>query len=477
MPYLGSRISLISKSEIRYEGILFTIDTDESTVTLSRVRSFGTEDRPADYVAPRDQVYEYIKFRGSDIKDIRVCEPPKPPAPLPSGLANDPAIVQVHSAPTSVASFQPPPFSKPSFGPIGAGTASAVQGFQGYGPPVGAVPLGMPQSVQVPPIGDLVGASRSSTPAAGTRSPTIDQGVQVSQVSRDDRRQQQHHQQQHQQHQQQHQQHQQQHQQRDSRQFGQRRFYDRGSGGQDDRFPEERQNRGQQYGPQRGARGANRNSRRGRGGRGTFNNRPQRSGKNVLNFEGDYDFEQANKKFEELSSQLAKTKISNEQPDHNGSGTVLIAEEKKEDSGNETGEGNVESEEQEESPIFYDRAKSFFDNISCEASERSKGKIQRTDWRQERKLNLDTFGVASSRRGYRSRGGYYGRGYNRGYYGNYGSYNRGYNSGYNSRSYRGGRGGSGGGGNSGESGGQSRGAGDYAGAVRNRGRQSNQGKF
>jgi protein LSM14 len=48
-------------------------------------------------------------------------------------------------------------------------------------------------------------------------------------------------------------------------------------------------------------------------------------------------------------------------------------EEKKEqvDSGNETGAGEGEAEE--DSEIFYDKAKSFFDNISCEAIERSKG--------------------------------------------------------------------------------------------------------
>ena len=60
------------------------------------MRSFGTEDRPTDRpVAPRDEVYEYIIFRGSDIKDIRVCEPPKPQATLQGGLPNDPAIVKV----------------------------------------------------------------------------------------------------------------------------------------------------------------------------------------------------------------------------------------------------------------------------------------------------------------------------------------------------------------------------------------------
>jgi protein LSM14 len=45
--------------------------------------------------------------------------------------------------------------------------------------------------------------------------------------------------------------------------------------------------------------------------------------------------------------------------------------EKKDDSGNETGAG--EGEQEEEPQIFYDKTKSFFDNISCEAVERSKG--------------------------------------------------------------------------------------------------------
>lgn len=94
MPYVGSRISLISKSEIRYEGILYVINTEESTIALQNVRSYGTEGRTKPDVPPTDEVYDFIIFRGEDIKDLTVLEGTAT-KPSQRAVLDDPAVVSV----------------------------------------------------------------------------------------------------------------------------------------------------------------------------------------------------------------------------------------------------------------------------------------------------------------------------------------------------------------------------------------------
>jgi len=352
VPYLGSKISLISKSEIRYEGILYTIDTKDSTVALSKVRSFGTEDRPTDRpVAPRDEVYEYIIFRGTDIKDIRVCQPPKPQPTLEGGLPNDPAIVQ-HSA-TAVSNASTGT-SKPS--PIGSGASYGPIGSSSFAPGApftsstgGTASATQPQSGS--PVMDMLnpqsGRSSPSGGAGESKSPTNLEGRPSS----------------------------------------------RGRGGNSGFY---RGGRG---------RGVNQGYRGRGGGRGGFQpGRPTGGKKETLKFEGEYDFDKANEEFKEVLEKLQKTAL---EPKANGDSEPEAT--------TEVEEGEIEATDDPSTDQFYDKKKSFFDSISCEATEKAKGNSTRPDWGAGKKLNKETFGVAGN------------RGYNRGY--------RGYNRGYNNRGY------------------------------------------
>jgi hypothetical protein len=83
--YIGSTLSLVTLSDIRYIGRLIGVDTKNHTVTLAKVRSMGTEGRrrAEDEVPSSSELHAYIVFRGADVKDLAVIEPPYRQQPEP----------------------------------------------------------------------------------------------------------------------------------------------------------------------------------------------------------------------------------------------------------------------------------------------------------------------------------------------------------------------------------------------------------
>ncbi|XP_057595351.1 protein LSM14 homolog B-like [Hippopotamus amphibius kiboko] len=146
--------------------------------------------------------------------------------------------------------------------------------------------------------------------------------------------------------------------------------------------------------PQRQRSGNRRTTNRSRG-----QSRPTNVKENTIKFEGDFDFESANAQFnrEELDKEFKKKLNFKDDKAEKGEDKDLAVV---------TQSDEAPAEEDHLGPnCYYDKSKSFFDNISSELKTSSR----RTTWAEERKLNTETFGVSGRfLRGRSFRGGFRG---------------------------------------------------------------------
>jgi protein LSM14 len=390
-PYLGSKISLVSKAKIRYEGILYTIDANESTVALSKVRSFGTEDRPTDRPVPaRDEIFEYIIFRGADIEDLQVREPPQ------SSLTQDPAIVESSVYPDNIRSNT-------------IGTNTNLGGLSQNGQQRSLSNRGTMPS---PPLRHGNGKGLKSLEPLRQfnynqqrSSRRYDQQSPLAQYEGQD------------------------YSYGNQRRGRQQDYYNdyipnrRNNGGyneyprQSQRFS--RQQQQQSYNENRfypsrrqqpTGRFGYRERRNSTGGipnnqqqqQQTRHNRQQRERSNgnsnsntnrsTLKFIGDFDFEKSNAEFDKNAIEDEIKKSLSIKPSK-GDTTSDSPKSEHDKENHQITSSSTQSEQQEINPDgYYDKQKSFFDRISCESTEKEKTNSHR-NWNEERRVNAETFGL------------------------------------------------------------------------------------
>ncbi|PWN20594.1 hypothetical protein BCV69DRAFT_282803 [Microstroma glucosiphilum] len=180
--FIGALISLVSKSDIRYQGLLAQIDPVKATIALEQVRSYGTEGRlasqgkPQDEIPPSNNTYEFVTFRAADVKDLRIDDPhPPKQQQQPQQDFVDPAILGTSPPNTRFGGGVPPP------GPYGPPPGQwgpppphpAAYGGYGPGPFMGPPPphFGGPGGPQMQRPPQPQPASQQNTPAQAPAAP------------------------------------------------------------------------------------------------------------------------------------------------------------------------------------------------------------------------------------------------------------------------------------------------------------------
>ncbi|CAF1067225.1 unnamed protein product [Didymodactylos carnosus] len=425
-PYLGSKISLVSKAKIRYEGILYTIDANESTVALAKVRSYGTEDRPTERPVPaREEIFEYIIFRGADIEDLQVCEPPQ------SAVTQDPAIVR---------SSEPTPFSTGSRLTGNSTSLPGIKQDQIIKCKILYLSLYLVSSQQNVPSSSNALQNALVTATAGTTiSPTLLQSKSIDRntTSNNSGNRQTYYNNNNTRY------NNNSHQSYNNRQQmmgsgGNENYGDMnegGYGGYDNGYNNYDVN---SYGMNGGRKGYNRYQQR--SSIGNQQQRPMRQqsqpqqreranstreranstrgSRSALKFTGDFDFEKANAEFdknaitEELKKSLSikptSTTTNVKKDTSDSTTTTTISNSNTNDQTTKSQSPTTTSSENDDTILtkqsypqqqdnvdqsgFYDKTKSFFDRISCEATEKDKTNARR-NWAEERKMNAETFGL------------------------------------------------------------------------------------
>eukprot|EP00124_Ichthyophonus_hoferi_P003878 Ihof_evm2s372 gene=Ihof_evmTU2s372 len=454
-PYLGSKIQLIAKNDIRYEGTLFTIDSAAATVTLTQVQAFGTEDRAGgeNKVPASDEICASQVFKAADIKDLIVLEAPgvevarqapptavqskpqegayayPPPGgpPMPPGApfypGYDPYMYyhQYYAAAYGGQPYGMPPYNPYAPLPVPGRQDDPQQppmpGYPPFMPPVQPqMPAPMPPPAPAQPKNEESDANKLLSQAVDI-STTTSRTMPLSQPPADDitlgtqanaqniaqpphsavpaplyREDQSR---------------------GEINTVGRGEFID-ASAPQRRRGSLNQPQRERVYQQGRGAGNVNQPMRGGSSGRGRG-----RGGQRLV-FEGEFDFTSNNEKFhkEDIEKEFQKLKLTDDSAHPEGEGVVAEhdpkptePQEKVENSHViEATNNNQEAGEEE----IYDSKKSFFDNISSDITDRYKQldegtRRPRHNAAEERRQNIDTFGVDSVGYGRgRGRGGYRG---------------------------------------------------------------------